>query len=113
MIKMEISQDQSNFVIEPSAVRTMKIPTDDAEKLAELSKALKSPTRQKILSILREQPMDVSRLAQKLKQTEANISAQIQNLQSVGLVVSRYEPGGHGVRKICEVVVDKIIISLD
>jgi predicted transcriptional regulator len=48
-----------------------------------------------------------------LGQTEANVSAQIQQLQKVGLVKSRYEPGGHGVRKICEVNVDRIIIELE
>ncbi|MHA1897962.1 MAG: ArsR/SmtB family transcription factor [Promethearchaeota archaeon] len=97
--------------IEPQGLRVLKV--SNLEDIAKISKVLKSPTRQKLLKILKEEPMEVSKLARKLNQTEANISAQIQNLQKVGLIKSRYEPGGHGVRKVCEVVVDKIIISLN
>lgn len=107
---MEITQNQLMPEIDPQEARVLKV---SGSRIAEISKALKSPTRQKILSILKNQPMDVSRLAKELNQTEANISAQIQNLQKVKLVKSKYEPGGHGVRKICEVVVDKIVITLD
>ena len=107
---MEISQEFDLTEIEIKEPRTMVVQGDEISKI---SKALKSPTRQKILSILREEPLDVSRIAKKLGQTEANVSAQIQNLQKAGLVECIYKPGGHGVRKICSVVVDKIIITLD
>ncbi len=85
----------------------------DLKEISAIAKALKSETRQKILAILRREELDVSRLAKRLNQTEANISAQIQNLQKVGLVSSKYEPGAHGVRKICSVTTDRIIINLE
>ncbi len=80
--------------------------------IALLSKALASKTRQQILSLLKEEPMDVSTLATKLEQTEANVSAQVQILQKAGLVTSTYKPGNHGVRKVCEPAVDVIEIVL-
>ena len=82
------------------------------ENLVKIAKAISSPTRQKILLELYKQPLDVSRIAGKLKQTEANISAQIQILQKAGLVTSHYEPGNHGVRKICEVTFTKLEINI-
>lgn len=104
------TQNETISVLEPTEMRVLNINGFD---FSEITKALKAPTRQKILQILKKEPMDVSKLAKELNQTEANISAQIKNLEQVGLVKCRYEPGGHGVRKICETVVDKIVISLE
>ncbi|MEM3593205.1 MAG: helix-turn-helix domain-containing protein [Candidatus Jordarchaeaceae archaeon] len=87
----------------------LSVKGDDVAKVA---KALASETRFQLLKLLSEKGMDVSRIAAKLNQTEANISAQIKILEKVGLLKSHYEPGEHGVRKICETAVKKIIINL-
>ncbi|MEM2109861.1 MAG: ArsR family transcriptional regulator [Candidatus Odinarchaeota archaeon] len=83
------------------------------EEIAKVSKAIGSTTRWEILKILKERKMDVSRIAEILNQTEANISAQIKILERAGLVKSNYEPGEHGVRKVCELTIDKIIIEIE
>ena len=76
-------------------------------------KALASETRWKILKLLTTgKNLDVSRIAEALKQTEANISAQIKILENAGLINSHYEPGEHGVRKICEPACEKLIIKI-
>jgi len=75
-------------------------------------KALASETRWKILKLLVNNKIDVSRIAEALKQTEANISAQIKILEKAGLVISHYEPGEHGVRKVCEPACEKLIIKI-
>ena len=77
-----------------------------------IGKALSSKTRWAILQLLSQQKMDVSRIAESLKQTEANISAQIKILEKAGLIISHYEPGEHGVRKICEPACKSLIITL-
>ncbi len=82
------------------------------EDISKVSKAIGSTTRWEILKILKERKMDVSRIAELLKQTEANISAQIKILERAGLVKSTYEPGEHGVRKVCELTVDRIVIDI-
>ncbi|GAB4326184.1 MAG: hypothetical protein Kow0069_32550 [Promethearchaeota archaeon] len=81
-------------------------------EISELAKALSSKTRHKILKILQEAPMDVSRIAERLGQTQANVSAQIKILSAAGLVDFEYQPGNHGVRKICRPKIDKIVIRL-
>lgn len=83
-----------------------------SENILKVTKALSSATRLKILENLRREPLDVSAIAKCLKQTEANISAQIAILQKAGLVNCIYQPGGHGVRKICSLALDKVEISL-
>ncbi len=82
------------------------------ENVAKIAKALASKTRWQILKLLKEKKMDVSRIAEVLNQTEANISAQVKILEKAGLIRSKYEPGEHGVRKVCEPAVEKIIIKI-
>lgn len=88
---------------------TLNVSEDNINKVA---KALSSKTRVKILKITSEKDIDVSRIAGMLNQTEANISAQVKILEQAGLLVSRYEPGMHGVRKICSTKVDTVIFNL-
>ena len=79
------------------------------EEQLEILKALASETRLKILKLLREKRnepergLDISTLAYLLGQTEANISAQCKRLELASLIKIEYKPGGHGVRKICQV----------
>ncbi len=88
---------------------TLEVDSDDINIVA---KALSSKTRVKILRLTSEKDIDVSRIAGLLSQTEANISAQIKILENAKLLVSRYEPGMHGVRKICTTKVDTVIFKI-
>ncbi|NHJ33464.1 MAG: helix-turn-helix domain-containing protein [Asgard group archaeon] len=88
---------------------TLEVEKDNINIVA---KALSSKTRVRILKITSEKDIDVSRIAGLLNQTEANISAQIKILENANLLVSRYEPGMHGVRKICSTKVDTVIFKL-
>lgn len=81
------------------------------EEVPRVAKALSSQTRWRIIALLRDKSMDVSRIAEALKQTEANISAQVKILEQAGLLKSHYEPGEHGVRKVCELAVKQVIIK--
>ncbi|MHA1396044.1 MAG: ArsR/SmtB family transcription factor [Promethearchaeota archaeon] len=90
---------------------------NDFDQQREILKALSSKTRWKIIELLQrfrfsdERGLDISTLAKKLTQTEANISAQCKRLEEAGLININYKPGGHGVRKICMVDFDKIIFQ--
>ncbi len=85
----------------------------DGDRINLVAKALSSKTRIKILKLTSEKDIDVSRIAGMLGQTEANISAQIKILETAKLLVSRYEPGMHGVRKICSTKIDTVIFKLN
>ncbi|MHA1720909.1 MAG: ArsR/SmtB family transcription factor [Promethearchaeota archaeon] len=96
-----------------TSIKQDKINLLIGDELVKISKALSSPTRQLILKFLSNGPLDISAIAKKLNQTEANSSAQLAILQKAGLVDSRYEPGNHGVRKICELRYNSIEINLE
>ncbi|MHA1264997.1 MAG: ArsR/SmtB family transcription factor [Candidatus Helarchaeota archaeon] len=81
--------------------------------MSKIAKALASETRWQILKLLKRQKLDVSQIAELLEQTEANISAQIKILEKAKLITSKYEPGVHGVKKVCIPAVERLIIKID
>ena len=91
---------------------SIKIESDDQIEL--IVKALSSETRRLILNQiqLNHEGMDVSNIAQNLKKTEANISAQIKKLEEAGLIDCDYCSGHHGVRKISKLKYNQIKIIL-
>jgi predicted transcriptional regulator len=90
--------------------KDLVVKNDDVSKV---TKAISSKTRWQILKLLKEDALDVSRIAEKLEQTEANISAQIKIMEDAGLIETHYEPGVHGVRKVCRPAVARIILVID
>lgn len=90
----------------------LKATNEDKETIITVTKAIASDTRYKILELLTREELDISRLAERLDQTEANVSAQVKQLEKANLVESRYEPGDHGVRKLCKTSVSKITIEI-
>ena len=91
---------------------TETLEFSDEQGIISLAKALSSPTRYKIVKLLVNKEMDISNIAKKMNQTEANTSAQIKFLEKAGILESRYEPGVHGVRKVCKTKVRKVIINI-
>ena len=85
---------------------------ENEDQIINVTKAMASKTRFNILQLLAKEELDISRLAERLNQTEANVSAQVKQLEKAELVESRYEPGDHGVRKICKTSVSKISIDV-
>ena len=92
----------------PKVKERFEVPDEEVPRIA---KALASQTRWRIVALLRDKTMDVSRIAESLKQTEANISAQVKILEDAGLLKSHYEPGEHGVRKVCEPAIKQLVIN--
>lgn len=90
------------------------------EDVSKVAKAIASETRWQILQLLKNEHLDVSRIAERIQnvrtsrpQTEANISAQIKLMEDAGLIETQYEPGVHGVRKVCKPAVNRIIFIID
>ena len=84
----------------------------EENEVAAIARAIASKTRWRILKLLGDKKMDVSRIAESLKQTEANVSAQVKILENAGLLESHYEPGIHGVRKVCEPSLNRLIFII-
>ena len=97
-------------VKEPGVSRTLELDLEDPQTLI-IFKALASATRWNLLKTF-GQKLDVCETAKKLNQTEANISAQMKILEKARLITPRFEVGRHGVKKICELNLDRIVINI-
>lgn len=92
-------------------INDLLLSDDSIEDVLVVTKALSTPTRYKILKLLASEERDISEIAERLELTEANISAQVKHLEKANLVSSRYEPGEHGVRKLCRTSVNSVTIK--
>jgi len=91
--------------------KAVVIDTDNMIEL--IVKALSSKTRREILHHIQigNDGMDVSNIADKLRMTEANISAQIKKLEEADLIECDYCSGQHGVRKISKIKYNQLIVK--
>lgn len=98
-------------ILKPSKAPDMiELEIEDPQVL-NIMKALSSRTRWNILKSLK-QNLDICQTAKTLKQTEANISAQVKILEKANLIVPKYEAGRHGIRKFSQLNVNQIIIKI-
>jgi predicted transcriptional regulator len=82
------------------------------EKAMSILDALASEASFRALQLLSKEKLDVSTIARRLGFSQAHISEEVNRLQKIGLIKVSYEPGKRGTRKICELAVSKIIISI-
>ncbi len=99
VLEVKLSDEEKSITIESDS------------QIENIVKALSSATRRQILHQIRNEPMDVSKIAQNLNMTEANISAQIKKLEEAGLITCDYSSGNHGVRKISSLKFNKLLIK--
>ena len=90
------------------SLRELEVAGTQALKVAD---ALTSTTY-RILQLISVDNFDVSTIANKLELSEAYVSEQIRILEDLHLIHVRYERGKRGIRKICLLAVDKVIIII-
>lgn len=79
------------------------------EEALQVADALTS-TSLKVLHLLSKERLDVSTIAERLKLSQPYVSELIRRLEETNLVKVEYERGERGVRKICELAVEKVVI---
>lgn len=77
-----------------------------------LFKALGSDVRLEIVRLLVKQPMNMNELASNLHITNGALTTHIKKLEECGVVAVSSDSSGHGNQKICQVVPDKILITV-
>jgi len=86
--------------------------TIKGENVANVAMALSSPTRIQILNFIKEKEVDMQEVAELIKQSKANASAQMRILEDAGLVKTSYKPGVRGVKKVCNTNVKEVRLIL-
>jgi len=107
---MEFTETIEFKGIEGDIEQNLLVSNDNEIEL--IAKALSSSTRREILRLVRTEEIDVSKIAEYLEMTEANISAQIKRLEKAGLIRCFYTPGQHGVKKISKVTFNKLMFKI-
>ncbi len=90
------------------SLQEILVSGEDALKVAD---ALNSSSL-RVLQLLSEERLDISTIADRLQLSQPYISAQVRKLEEANLVRVTYDRGKRGVRKICELVVNKIVIVI-
>jgi len=86
--------------------------TIKGDNVANVAMALSSPTRIQILNFIKEKEVDMQEVAEFIKQSKANASAQMRILEDAGLVKTSYKPGVRGVKKVCSTNVREVKLIL-
>lgn len=69
-----------------------------------------SPTRVRMLELLRDKPMNLKELADELGVSTAIVSRHVQQLEAAGLLSADSAPGERGRQKICRLLHDRMTI---
>ncbi|MBC7113059.1 MAG: helix-turn-helix transcriptional regulator [Candidatus Methanomethyliales bacterium] len=83
------------------------------DNVANVAMALSSPTRIQILNYIKGKEVDMQQIAELIRQSKANASAQMRILEGAGLVKTIYKPGVRGVKKVCTTNVKEVRLILD
>jgi predicted transcriptional regulator len=81
------------------------------EKALRVADALTSTTFN-MLQLLSRERLSVSMIAEKLGLSQAYVSEQVQLLEELGMIKTRYEPGRRGISKICELAIKEVTIVI-
>lgn len=98
-------------VIEKSEGET-NVLVVEGENIPKVAMALSSPTRIQILNYIKSREVDMQQIAELIKQSKANASAQMRILEEVGLVKTSYKPGIRGVKKVCSTDIKEVRLKL-
>ncbi|MGQ9760002.1 MAG: ArsR/SmtB family transcription factor [Candidatus Methanomethylicaceae archaeon] len=83
------------------------------DEVAKVAMALSSITRIHILNFIKGKEVDMQQIAELIKQSKANASAQMRILEGAGLVKTIYKPGIRGVKKVCTTSIKEIRLLLE
>ena len=84
----------------------------DIERSTQLSRALSSEVRLKILRILIDKPMTVSQLAELFYLPVSSMSMHVKILSEAELITVVSQPGLHGTKKVCGIAASTVTFDL-
>ena len=92
--------------------RHVTLSLDQIEQLCPVAKALSSPVRVRMLSLLGVRAMNVNELAEALSLPVSTAALNVRQLEAVGLIDTEIQPGIRGAMKLCSRRVESVSMSL-
>jgi predicted transcriptional regulator len=92
-------------------MKKLSYTMEDEDRLTELSRALSSPIRLRIMKLLNEKSMSVNEISQALDIPMSSAAASVNVLEECGLISCEKRPGIHGHMKICSRSCESMFVS--
>ena len=92
--------------------RHIELSIDQLERLCPVAKALSSPMRMRMLTLLGTRPMNVNEMAEALGLPVSTAALNVRQLEDAGLITTEIQPGVRGAMKLCSRRVESVGIRL-
>ena len=92
--------------------RHIDLSLSEPERLCPVAKALSSPIRVKMISLLDIRPMNVNELAEALDLPVSTAALGVRQLEEAGLIHTEIQPGIRGAMKLCSRRVESVSMRL-
>ena len=92
--------------------RHISLSLSEPESLCPVAKALSSPMRVKMISLLGVRPMNVNELAEALSMPVSTAALNVRQLEEAGLISTEIHPGIRGAMKLCTRRIDSVSMRL-
>ena len=93
--------------------RHISLSLSDLDHLCPVAKALSSPVRARMLSLLCVRSMNVNELAEALKLPISTAALNVRQLEEAGLISCEIQPGIRGAMKLCSRRIDSVSMRLN
>lgn len=98
--------------ISPDDRRHIDLSLSEPERLCPVAKALSSPMRVRMITLLSERSMNVNELADALSMPVSTAALNVRQLEEAGLITTQIQPGIRGAMKLCSRRVDSVSMRL-
>jgi len=92
--------------------RHISLSLGEIERLCPVAKALSSPMRVRMISLLGIRPMNVNELAEALSLPVSTAALNVRQLEEAGLISTEIQPGIRGAMKLCSRRIDSVSMRL-
>jgi len=92
--------------------RHIDLSLSELDRLCPVAKALSSPMRVKMLTLLGVRPMNVNELAEALSLPVSTAALNVRQLEETGLISTQIQPGIRGAMKLCFRRIDSVSMRL-
>ena len=97
---------------QPQAGKHIRLSINELDRLCPVAKALSSPMRVRMISLLHIRSMNVNELAEALSLPVSTTALNVRQLEEAGLISSEIQPGIRGAMKLCSQRVESVSMVL-
>ena len=90
----------------------IELDFSEKEQISKVAKALSSSVRLEILDILREKPLNISEISEKMGIPISSTALHIRVLEDSGIVITQSMPGLRGSQRVCGLKINQVTMTL-